>query len=312
MNKVLRWLAASIGYLLYTALVLVLLLWVLLPADTIRLWLETRLNAASPVLRWEIADLQAALPAGLVASGVRLQETGGAREELLQVAEMRIMPDIRALLTSRAELPFRYQLRTTGGTLRGTASLVEEYAKLRCEGDAENLQLAGLTVLWTRIGRTATGKLSGHYRFEGDWRDPYQGVLTAELQLAEGSISLQQPVFGLDQLEFSQLTTTLELRDRVLALTGGTVESRLLAAEYSGTVTLDNPLLMSEVKIDGMLEPRSELLSSLRDQATVTLIRNQLRDNKLSFVLNGTMLEPGIQFQGSSGVIDGIIQGGER
>ncbi|MHB8790966.1 MAG: type II secretion system protein GspN [Desulfobulbaceae bacterium] len=312
MNKVLRWLAASIGYLLYTALVLVLLLWVLLPADSIRLWLETRLNAASPVLRWEIADLQAALPAGLVASGVRLQETGGAQEELLQVAELRIMPDIRALLTSRAELPFRYQLRTTGGTLHGTASLLEEYAKLRCEGDAENLQLAGLTAIWTRIDRTATGKLSGHYRFEGDWRDPYQGVLTAELRLAEGSISLQQPVFGLDQLEFSQLTTNLELRDRVLALTGGTVESRLLAAEYSGTVTLDNPLLMSEVKIDGMLEPRSELLSSLRDQATVTLIRNQLRDNKLSFVLSGTMLEPGIQFQGSSGVIDGIIQGGER
>jgi type II secretion system protein N len=312
MNKVLRWLAASIGYLLYTALVLVLLLWVLLPADSIRLWLQTRLNSASPDLRWEIADLQATLPAGLVASDVRLQEAGGAQEELLQVAELRIMPDLRSLLTSRAELPFRYQLRTTGGTLRGTASLLEEYAKLRCEGDAENLQLAGLTVLWTRIGRTATGKLSGHYRFEGDWRDPYQGVLTAELQLAEGSISLQQPVFGLDQLEFSQLTTTLELRDRVLALTGGTVESRLLAAEYSGTVTLDNPLLMSEVKIDGMLEPRSELLSSLRDQATVTLIRNQLRDNKLSFVLNGTMLEPGIQFQGSSGVIDGIIQGGER
>lgn len=312
MNKVLRWLAASTGYLLYTALVLVLLLWVLLPADTIRLWLQSRLNAASPSLRWEIADLRAALPAGLVASGVRLREASGAREELLEVAELRILPDLRALIVSRTELPFRYQLRTAGGTLRGTASLLEDYARLRCEGDAENLQLAGLTTLWTRIGRTATGKLSGHYRFDGDWRDPYQGVLTAELRVAEGSISLRQPVFGLDQLEFSQLTTSLELRDWELAVSEGKIESRLLVAEYNGTVTLDDPLLMSDVKIDGMLEPRSELLSSLRDEATVTLIKNQLRDNKLSFALSGSMLEPGIQFQGASGVIDGIIQGGER
>lgn len=312
MNKVLRWLAASVGYLLYTATVLVLLLWILLPNDSLRLWLQARLNMASPAFRWEIKELHAALPAGLVATDVRLQEAGATGEELLQVSELKVFPDLRELIASRKELPFRYQLRAVEGTLRGKASLLEEGNKLRCEGDAENLQLEGLTTLWARLGRTATGKLSGHYRFEGDWRDPYQGAFTAELRVAEGNISLQQPVFGLDQLEFGQMTGSLELRERVLTLTQGKLDSRLLAGEYSGTVTLANPLPMSEVKVDGTLEPRSELLSGLPNQATVILIRKQLRDNKLSFALSGTILEPGIQFRGASGVIDGIIQGGER
>ena len=198
------------------------------------------------------------------------------------------------------------------GSLRGQGFLRAENRMLRCEGEAENLQLGGLTALWAMLDRTASGKLSGHYRFEGDWRDPAQGVFTAELRVAEGSLSLQQAVFGLAQLEFGEMTGSLELRERVLALTKGRVDSRLLAGEYNGTVTLANPLQISEMKIDGSLEPRPELLSNLRNQATVTLIKKQLRDNKLSFALSGTILEPGIQFRGASGVIDGVIQGGAR
>jgi type II secretion system protein N len=312
MNKALRWLASSAGYLLYTVMVLLLLLWVLLPTDSLRLWLQAQLNAASPALRWEIKEVHAALPAGLVATGVRLQEAGASGEELLQLTELQILPDLRELIASRKDLPFRYQLRAVGGTLRGKASLLGGSSKLRCEGEAENLQLGEMTALWTRLDRTSTGKLSGQYRFEGDWRDPTRGAFTAELQVAEGSISLQQPVFGLDQLEFGQMTASLELREGVLTLSQGKVDSRLLAAEFSGTATLANPLPMSEMKIDGTLEPRPELLSSLNEEATVALIRKQLRDDKLSFALSGTMLEPGIQFRGTSGVIDGIIQGGER
>lgn len=312
MNKVLRWLASSAGYLLYTAIVLVLLLWALLPTDSLRLWLEARLNAASPALRWEIKELDAALPAGLVATGVRLLEAGASGEELLQVSELRILPDLRELTAARQELPFTYQLTVMGGSLRGKASLRADNSMLRCEGEAENLQLGGLTALWAMLDRTASGKLSGHYRFEGDWRDPYQGVFAADLRVAEGSLSLQQPVFGLAQLEFGEMTGSLELRERVLALTKGRVESRLLAGEYNGTVTLASPLQISEMKIDGSLEPRPELLSGLRNQTTVTLIKKQLKDNKLSFALSGTIQEPGIQFRGASGVIDGVIQGGER
>lgn len=312
MNKVLRWLAAAAGYLLYTALVLVLLLWALLPAASIRLWLQAQLNAASPALRWEIKELRPALPGGLVATGVSLREAKNGGEELLQVSELRVLPDLAALLFFRRELPFRYQLQALGGILRGKGALLEDRRKLRCEGEATNFKLDQMKTLWARLGRAATGKLSGHYRFEGVWRAPDQGILTAELRVAEGSFALQQPVFGLEKLEFSQLTGSLELKDRALALTKGKVESRLLAGEYSGSVTLADPLAMSTVKIEGTVVPRSELLSGLHDQAAVNMIKKQLKDNKLFFVLSGTVLAPGIQFRGAAGVIDTIMQGGGR
>lgn len=123
---------------------------------------------------------------------------------------------------------------------------------------------------------------------------------------------MYQPVFGLSQLEFSRMTAAVNLRDGVITLEQGAVESRMLAGEYSGTVSLARPPQMSEVKIEGFMEPRPELLGTIKDSATLALIRNQLKEDKLSFTISGTLFEPGITFQGASGVIDGIIQGGAR
>ncbi|MFZ5797929.1 MAG: type II secretion system protein GspN [Desulfobulbaceae bacterium] len=311
MKRFLRWLTASLGYLLYTTLVLALLFWLLLPGDSIRDWLENRLNAASPDLRWEIGKLAAALPPALVASKITVREEGEAGLELLQVAELRLMPDLRALLTVDRAIPFRYRVRMLDGTIEGKGVLPEDRGRLRLAGEAADLQLKNLTEFWNMVGRTASGILSGSFQFEGAWQRPAQGLLEAELHVADGNVSLQQPVFGLDQLAFGLLTGSLELREGVLTLAEGRLDSGLLAGEFGGSVVLRTPLVMSTLAVEGALEPRPELLSSLRDKATVTLIRNQLSDNKLSFVLNGSLLEPGIQFRGTAGIIDGIITGGE-
>ena len=312
MSRFLRWLASSIGYLLYTALVLVVMLWVLLPRQSIRLWLQGQLNTASPDLQWEIKEVNAALPGVLVATGLRLRETGTNGEEVLLIDELRVLPDFKSLLASRKDVTLRYQLRTLDGSLRGTAALLEGGSKLRCDGEAQDLELGKLASLWNSLGRTVAGKLSGQYRFEGAWREPDQGSLTADLRAIDGGISLLQPVFGLEQLEFSQLAGSLQLQAGTMALSKGKFESRMLAGEFTGTLSLADTLALSQLKVDGSLEPRPELLGGLRDQAVVTMIKKQLRENKLSFALSGTVLEPGIQFRGVSGAIDGIIQGGGR
>jgi len=64
--------------------------------------------------------------------------------------------------------------------------------------------------------------------------------------------------------------------------------------------------------MQGFLAPRPELLSRLHDDAVVSLIKEQLRDGKLSFTVSGTLLEPGILFHGLSGVIDGVIERSAR
>ena len=312
MKRFVGWLFSSLGYVLYTVLVLVVLLWVLFPVDRVRVWLQAQINSTSPSFHWEIGALQRAWPISVVASGIRLKQDEEDREPLVQIDEVKIMPDIGGVLGVKTNIPVRYRVKILEGTVRGTGSYFMENGLVQCIGDMEGLELDKLKEIWRIMNRQAAGTMSGPFSYEGPWRKLPQGSLQSDLAVTDGVIALHQPVFGLSQLEFSRMTATLSLRDQVIALEEGAVESKMLAGEYSGTVSLTAPPLMSEVKINGSIEPRPELLGSIKDSATLALIRNQLKENKLSFAISGTLLEPGITFQGASGVIDGIIEGGAR
>lgn len=312
MNRYVGWLFASLGYLLYTLLVLVALLWFSFPVDSFRVWLQATMNSSTPGLQWEISGLNKAWPVSVVATGVHLREYENAPEPLFQIDELKIMPDIGELLEVRKIIPVRYHVRTLEGTVRGNGMYIRGDGLVRCRGDVNNLELDQLNELWRKMNREAAGTLSGSFSFEGPWRDIPQGSGAADFVVADGFIDLYQQVFGLSQLEFSRMTAALNIRDRVVTLEEGAIESKLLAGEYSGTVSLTAPLIASEVKVEGFMEPRPELLGRIKDSAALTLIRNQLKENKLSFVISGTLLEPGITFHGASGVIDGIIQGSAR
>lgn len=312
MKRYAGWLFSSLGYLLYTILVLVVLLWVLFPADSVRVWLQARMNSPDAGLRWEISGLHKAWPVSVVATGVRLRESATAPEPIFQIDELKIMPDFGKILEAGKSIPVRYHARALAGTVRGTGELNREDGMVRCGGDVEKIALDQLGELWRKMNREAAGSLSGRFSFEGPWRDAPRGGGKADLTVTNGFIDLYQPLFGLSQLEFSRMTAALHLRDRIVTLEEGTIESKLLAGEYSGTVTLTDPLIASKVEVEGLMEPRPELLGNIRDGAVLALIRNQLQENRLSFAISGTILEPGITFHGASGVIDGIIQGSAR
>lgn len=310
MNRIGKWIASSLGYLLYTALVLSFLLWWLFPAESARTWLQQELNSNVPAISWKVGGLHTAWPLALVVSDISLRGREGSGEEpLLRLDRVKLLPDIRQILKAENGIALRYEVSALEGIISGRTKVLKDQRRLAGSGRAEDIHLEMLQNLWTGLDRTVTGTLSGDYSHDLAWTDIMQGTLQADLRVRDGEISLQQPVFNLPQLAFSSLKATLDMKQGVIGVSDGTVESKMLAGEYQGTVTITSPLSMSELKLDGFIEPRPELFGRLQNKAMVTLIKNQLQDNRLSFDLTGTFREPGIVFRGVSGVIDGVIQG---
>jgi len=302
--------ASALGYLLYTGVVLLALLWFLFPADSVRLWVEAQLDQINPSLAWRIQDLQLT-PMGLVAADINITGRDQLHTPFVQVDRLRIRPDLMKLLRTNETL-LLYQAKVLGGTVWGRAALTGNRVDVTCSGTLKDVQIDRMKGVWQVLGRSASGGLSGRFSFQGPWRRPTQGCLRVDLVVTHGAIDLQQPVLGLEQLEFSRAVAVVSLRNRVVTVKQGKVESRLLSGEYEGTVILSPYFLESVLRIQGFLEPRPELLSGLHDEMMVSLIRKQLRDGKLPFTVSGTVLNPGILFKGTSGVIDGIIQRGAR
>ncbi|HER62744.1 MAG TPA: type II secretion system protein GspN [Desulfobacteraceae bacterium] len=311
MKTFIRLILSVLGYGVYTFAVLLLLLWFLFPAESVRVWLQAQLDRLNPALSWEIDELRVAWPLSVVARDIQAKQIDGG-DLLMDVNEVKFRPNIKGLTRVRQEWPVSYQVKFLDGAVNGVAALDRDQPKVKCSGEMKDLQIGGLEGIWQQMGRSGSGTLSGPFSYEGELPELLSGDLQADLIVKNGSIELLQPVMGLENLSFNQLTASLSLEDRVMTITGGEMDSNLFAADFGGTITLTDNLLGSGLDISGTFEPRPELMGGLKDPAVMQLIKGQLRDNKLNFQLSDTLLAPGMLFQGTSGVIDGILQGSGR
>lgn len=311
MKNFLNWILSVFGYGAYTLVILVVLLWVLFPTESFRVWLEAKLDEQGSSVAWEIGDLSIGWPLSIVGMDIKAVKKDG-NEPFVIVDELKVRPDVLGIRGLSSDWPLTYRAKVLGGIVKGDVSLNKELGSIKCSGTISNSQVEGLDGIWQLLDRKVTGNLSGSFSYDAKWQGLLSGNLQTDLVLVDGSLELLQPVFGLESLDFNRLSTTLLLKDRVATFEKGKVDSNLFAADFSGTVTLADELLGSGLDMNGAFEPRPELLGSLKDATVVKLIKGQLRDNKLMFTLSDTLKMPGITFQGMSGVIDGVIQGSGR
>lgn len=311
MNKVIHWIVSAAGYAVYTLAVLLFLLWYLFPSDSFRVWLQAQLNNHAPAMKWQVGDLHVGLPFNIIARDIR---AGGLNTDkaLFVVDEVGVRPELQKIFEFPKKLPLVYTARSLEGSVNGTFLLENEKQEVICTGQLQDMKVGSLAELWRKLGREVSGTLSGSFRYTGNTGNLYGGLLQGDLSLHNGFVELMQPILGLQRLDYNQAKTSFSFKDRIVTVTSGEVESDLFSADFNGTVTMAGNLLGSTLDVQGTFEPRPEMLANLEDPNVVRLIKSQLRNNSLSFKVTDTLFEPGIVFEGTSGVIDGIIQGGVR
>lgn len=289
--------AGCFFYLLYTIAVLLLMLWLQFPAEAVRKRAETDLNRLTPGVEWRIGAAGLALPGDLRFSGIK-GGGKGSKEALFSIDSFSLRPDITAWLRD-GSLSAQYRLRLPeGGGVSGRLSLTEDYAALKCSGEVQALRLDSpvLKQLLKGCRRTVSGSLSASFnaRQEGQ-----KGVVAeADVTAAKGAVSLQQPVLGMEQIAFDSVHTKLEYQGGLLHIKDGKMESRLFGAEFSGTLRPEGAAPLSQLQLQGFLIPRPELMASLGNPMLADLLKRQLRQGKLPFIISGALKEPGIHFTG--------------
>ena len=292
-----KWLIKVFGYLLYTLAVVAFMLWFLFPGAAVKTRLESELQSLTPDLQWKIGKIGLVLPGDMRFSDVKISGKNKSKEPLFMIDSLSLRPALLAYLKDKKPVA-GYRLGILDGSVNGRLSLADDHNSFQYTGQANGIKIVGLKKILHDLDRTVSGTLSGSFTGKGTLRGSGAVELEGNVKLLKGKIAFRVPVLGMEKLAFNQVSSRLKYGPGGIRLVNGTIESRLLAGDFTGTVKPVAGIGRSTLHLSGALVPRPEFLSTIGDGTVVNLVKRQLEGGKLPFTISGTLKEPGIVFTG--------------
>ncbi len=310
-----RRLLSMTGYLLYTLLVLIILLWWKFPAGTVKTWLEQQLNSRSPGYVWKIESLKPVLPDHIRLTGISVIPVQRQKQQkqtmpLLHVEQLDLIPDPVRIL-SKSKL-IRYRMRLFSGTGEGRLVSSSNFHSVELNGRFEKLQIKQMKALRTSLRRKLTGTVTGDFSWQGDLQQKGKTQISGRVVIVDGILPFRKPILGMTSLPYTKIETGCIYQGGKWLLKKGKLISTRLTATFSGRIDPAGTIASSGLQLNGVLTPRSELFSGNGRQQMAGMIRSFLKDGGLAFTVSGTAAEPGINFaNGLSRAMD-RLQGNRR
>ena len=297
MGIIIRRMGLAAGYLLYTAVVLAVLLYVRFPDETVRLWIQNRINSSQHLVTCQIRKLRPTWTGGLNFSDIVLKAGNSQDLGLMKIDSLRVRPQLLRWVSGTRAVQFAG--KGHGGETHGTISLDQRKKRGRLTMRVQKVDIASFTDLLTLMRRKASGTLAGDFSLTAGADLLTTATGDADITVTNGVIGLQKELFGLGELEFSSLTSKAKLADRMIRILSGRLDSRVLSGKFGGELRLASDPRLTTLLLKGTLSPRPELFTKLKGKEEVDLMRGQLKDGKMPFTISGTVLEPGITFTDS-------------
>ena len=291
-GAVVRWLLSVLGYLLYTLLVLVCLLWWKFPARTVKTWLEHQLNGKTSGYSWKIDNLQLVLPGRMQVNGITLTPVR-QKVELLRIGQLELIPDPARLLARNRLI--RYRMQMFGGTVAGSLVTGPDFRRFDCRGKIAGLKVKRMTGLQKSLQRKVSGTVDGVFSWHGNRITTEKQAIKGKMIFRAGTLPLRKPILGLTMLPYSTIETPFTYGGGGWAIERGKMVSPKLTATFSGRVEPAARIADFRLQFTGRLTPRTELFAGGNNRMAGT-VRSFLKEGSLPFTISGTMAEPGIHF----------------
>lgn len=299
-EALLRYGITVLGYLSYALVVLVLLLWFLFPAESVRIWLQSQMNNRISNVQIDIDHLALAFPGQLVATGVHLSSEK-KRQEMVMVNQVRVSPDWQKVFLLKKG--FAYKVILLEGLVLGQGQW-QPSGSVELEGKIQTLQLGQAKQLGLFLGRRINGELGGDFVCSVPGIQRSLIGCRGDFLVENGLFSLRQPVFGLKDIVYSSLSGNAVWQPGNLLVKQGKMQSALAEGEFDARLTMDKPFERSKIQVNGNLKLRPEFFQTITDGKTAAMVKGAIKDGALPFTMNGTLTEPGLKMAGISTIME--------
>ncbi|MCI5121949.1 MAG: type II secretion system protein GspN, partial [Candidatus Electrothrix sp. AUS4] len=283
------------GYLIYTVVVVLALLWYKFPADAVKTRIEQDLNRTTPDLQWVVEKFTLLPPLRVQLQNI--QVTGrGEQKKIFSLHDLTLRPDLMTWKKT-GKVTAQYIAHLLKGTVSGRLALTKNRKALQYNGVIQDLTIDNneLPLLQEEYQRDVHGTLSGQFSGKRNLTD-ITHTMQGKFVFTRGSIGLQQAVLGMDQIDFDRLETQLNMNTGTVVLSQGKVTSPLFAAEFKGNLRMAVPCSHSDIRVTGSFQPGPKFTASLDSPSLAALLNKEMQKGSLPLTVNGPLKKPGIVF----------------
>lgn len=281
-------------YLLYTLVLTGVLLYVRFPQRGFAEFCSRYFAIHMPGAITTIGAIHYHFPRTMIFDKVQITSKNNPGESL-NVDQLRLSPHILSPRT-RFDIALTAYKGTAQALLRRTSPPGSyQLEKIR----VKDMDLAALTPLRTRTGRTISGKFSGQGSYSGQWgHHLLTGSAEGVMEIRNGSVELLTPLLSLKSLSVEQGSVLIKLQKQALTLSKGAFTGQEVKGELNGKLTtLTGETGAMQLDFVGTLTPAPDLIK----KNGASLLRNMPKNQGLPFHLKGTMGKPVFLFDSFQG-----------
>ena len=239
------------AYVLFALAVLIVFAWVRMPSEAVRSLVLSAIskNQAGALVRFDSAEF--AFPFGVTLTGLTVQTKRGMGLRF-EADTVTAHPELLPLLTGR--LALRIQAASMGGRIDGDIAFRDRFSAsgpLLADLNFGSINAADCPWIAELLGRAVRGRVDGRLHFEGLPGQWAAGSGHMELALVNGLISLQAPVFGLQEMTFTRMEGNMDLGNGTIQVNRLQVAGDHLQGEFRGSIRLEGDFSRSQIALRG-------------------------------------------------------------
>ena len=242
-------------YGIYTVAIAAFFLYYLFPSETVKKYIVARAGSLNPEIRVSIDDVTPVFSHGLRLHAVQLEYRS---RDLLDAEEIVIVPDLLSLLSANPS--FAFHIKALGGGVKGDVEITRRQPQGRIKMNAEiaAVRLENTPSVRRFFENRLTGICSGTIIYTGG---PGQGrTLNALLSVAEVTVRLNEPVFGMAEIAFDSVAAEVTLRNRQLKISRLMLQGDQFDGEFAGSGVIREDFDDSPINLSGTITPQSKFM----------------------------------------------------
>jgi type II secretion system protein N len=279
------------GYILYVALVTIILLYFLFPVGEVEEFVDNSVSRVSPRLSFTADRIGPWLPPGLRFVGPKIHVIDKSQSPYLRLDVFYIGPQVLNMLTGGNG--FRFNGQAYNGEINGWLEEDKSQGGFAGEINFRDLDLASHDILGKELAYKIIGTANGNIIFNRESQDPEDLSGNAAFRLSDGKLQLMEPIFGIGSVDMKNVVFDLELNNRQVNFVKAELAGSEIKGSVSGSIQLQRDFKQSRLNLKGTLEPLAEFYKN--NPGIRELLKNmkkRVRRGQYLFSITGTLADP--------------------